>query len=148
METLTDTIERDARALLDEVDERGGAARAIEPGFFQEEIARSAYEQQLRVEARGRGGGGREPFADGQPIPPVPAPDYSALAAGQRRRLAAVRAKRDGGTAERALGRLQAAAQDAAAPLMAPILDAVRARATIGEMSDVLRNVWGEYQPR
>ncbi len=148
VESLTDTLEREARALLDEVDQRGGAARAIEQGYFQEAIARSAYEQQQRVEAGDEVVVGVNRFADGQPIPSVPAPDYSALAEGQRRRLAAVRAKRDGGNVTRALGRLQAAAQDAATPLMAPILDAVRARATIGEMSDVLRNVWNEYQPR
>ena len=81
-----------------------------------------------------------------EPVPSVPAPDYTALAAGQRARLAQLRERREAGAVQRALEALDAAARDAAAPLMEPILEAVRARATVAEISDVLRGVWGEYK--
>ena len=86
-------------------------------------------------------------MSDEQPIPSMSAPDYSALAAAQRRRLTEIRGKRDTGNVKRVLGVLERAARDSAAPLMDPILDAVRARATVGEISDVLRGVWGVYRP-
>src|SRR6185503_11889936 len=89
VEHLTNELERRALELLGKVDEMGGSERAIAGGFFQEEIARSAY--------------GREP-------PIIPSPDYSALERGQVARLAAVRAKRDGAAVERALAALGAAA--------------------------------------
>jgi methylmalonyl-CoA mutase N-terminal domain/subunit len=93
-------------------------------------------------------------FADGDEAPPVPAPDYSALEAEQVRRLADVRRRRDGAVVERAL----AAIGDAAGPytdesatrrphLMPLIIDAVRARATVGEISDALAGRWGVYRP-
>ena len=72
---------------------------------------------------------------------------YSALALAQRRRVAAQRGTREAGRVQRTLEALQAAGRDPAAPLMEPILDAVRARATVGEISDVLRGVWGVYRP-
>jgi methylmalonyl-CoA mutase, N-terminal domain len=148
VESLTDAMERDARRLLGEVDQRGGAARAIEQGYFQEAIARSAYERQRAVEAGDDVVVGVNRFADDRPVPSVSAPDYSALADAQRRRLGEARARRDGAKVERALGELDEAARETGAPMMPAILEAVRARATVGEISDVLREVWGEYQPR
>jgi methylmalonyl-CoA mutase N-terminal domain/subunit len=148
VESLTDAMERDARRLLGEVDQRGGAARAIEQGYFQEAIARSAYERQRAVEAGDEVVVGVNRFADDRPAPSVSAPDYSALADAQRRRLSEARARRDGAKVERALGELDEAARQTGAPMMPAILEAVRARATVGEISDVLREVWGEYQPR
>jgi methylmalonyl-CoA mutase, N-terminal domain len=147
VEALTDEMERGARRLVEEVESQGGAARAIERGFFQAAIARSAYEQQRAVESGEQVVVGVNEYADDREVPSIPAPDYSALAAGQRRRLAERRGMRDAGCVRRALDELQAAARVAAAPLMEPILDAVRARATVGEISDVLRGVWGEYRP-
>jgi len=69
------------------------------------------------------------------------------LAAAQRRRVAELRGKRESGTVKRTLGQLEAAAGDPTALLMEPIIEAVRARATVGEISDVLRKVWGVYRP-
>jgi methylmalonyl-CoA mutase N-terminal domain/subunit len=77
----------------------------------------------------------------------VPAPDYSALAEGQRARLAEVRQRRPAGPVRTALDALRQAAHERQAALMPSILEAVRARATVGEISDVLREVWGEYRP-
>jgi len=147
VEALTDRLERDARALLDEIERAGGAARAVERGMFQEAIARSAYAQQRAVESGDSMVVGVNQYADDQAIASVPAPDYPALAAEQRQRTAQARGMRDAGRVKRALDELQAAARVAAAPLMEPIIDAVRARATVGEISDVLRAVWGEYRP-
>ena len=146
VEALTTDMERGARRLVDEIESQGGAARAIERGFFQDAIARSAYEQQRAVESGERVVVGVNEYLVEEPAPSVPAPDYTALAAGQRARLVQLRERREAGAVQRALEALDAAARDAAAPLMEPILEAVRARATVAEISDVLRGVWGEYK--
>ncbi|HEY6209872.1 MAG TPA: methylmalonyl-CoA mutase family protein [Gemmatimonadales bacterium] len=147
VEHLTDQLEREARALIAEIEDAGGAARAVEQGVFQAAIARSAYEQQKALESEETVVVGVNKYADDLTIPSVPAPDYSALAAAQRQRVAEQRGMRDAGCVMRALGDVAAAARDAAAPLMEPIIDAVRARCTVGEISDVLRGVWGVYKP-
>ncbi len=147
VEALTDRMEREARVLLDDIERAGGAARAIERGLFQQAIAKSAYAQQRAIESGEAVVVGVNEYADDQAIPSVPAPDYTALAVQQRERLAEIRGKRDAGRGKRALEEVAAAATDPAAPLMEPIIAAVRARATVGEISDVLRGVWGEYRP-
>ncbi len=147
LESLTDEIERKARALVDEIEERGGAARAIEQHYFQDAIARSAYEQQRRIEDGTDVVVGVNRFVDDAPGPSVPAPDYSELAAAQRRRLAETRTRRDRGTVERTVAALREAARSGSAPLMDLIIDAVRARATVGEISDAFRDEWGVYRP-
>lgn len=153
VEHLTSELERQAEALLARVDELGGAAEAVAAGFFQEEIARSAYAHQLRVESGQTTIVGVNRFTDDQPPPDIPSPDYSSLEREQVGRLARMRANRDAGAVTRALDALGAAAagyggDDAAserAPLMPLIVEAVRARATVGEISDVLAGVWGRY---
>ena len=147
VEALTDRVEREARGLLEEIERTGGAARAVEQGRFQDAIARSAYEAQRAIESEESLVVGVNEYADEQDVPSVPAPEYSALALAQRRRVAAQRGTREAGRVQRTLEALQAAGRDPAAPLMEPILDAVRARATVGEISDVLRGVWGVYRP-
>ena len=139
-------IEAGARALIAEVDALGGAARAIELGFFQEAIARSAYEIQKAQESGEMVVVGVNRFADGSPPPVIEAPDFSALEAQQRARLAESRRRRDQARVTATLATLRAAAAGTT-PLMPPILDAVRARATLGEISDTLRDVWGVYRP-
>jgi methylmalonyl-CoA mutase N-terminal domain/subunit len=156
VEELTNTLERDATALLARVDELGGAAKAITAGFFQEEIARSAYEFQLRVERGETTIVGVNRFADDAEPPVIPTPDYSALEREQVGALAKVRSSRDAkavaatlaalGHAAKALGR-EATSESVRAPLMPLIIDAVRARSTVGEISDVLRAEWGSYRP-
>ena len=148
LEALTDRLETSARKLVDEVETGGGAVQAIEQGFFQQAIAQSAYEQQRDVEAGKQVVVGVNEYVTGEPVPPIPAPDYSKLADAQRKRVAELRGRRDGGRVKRLLGALEAAARESNAPLMEPILESVRARATIGEISDVLRNVWGVYDAR
>ncbi|HSD33563.1 MAG TPA: methylmalonyl-CoA mutase family protein [Gemmatimonadales bacterium] len=147
VERLTDELEGAAAALIDDVEALGGAARAIEQGYFQHAIARSAYEQQRRIEAGEQVVVGVNQFDDGSGVPTVPQPDYRALAVAQQRRVAEARARRDAAGVEHALAALRQAARTPDGPLMPRILDAVRARATVGEISDVLRAVWGEYRP-
>jgi methylmalonyl-CoA mutase N-terminal domain/subunit len=146
VESLTDEIETSARALIEEVDGLGGAAKAIERGFFQEAIARSAYELQKKQESGETVVVGVNRFTDASPPLQIKAPDFSALEADQRARLEQVRKRRDGAAVTRALAVVRAAA-DGIQSLMPPILDAVRARATLGEISDTLRKVWGTYRP-
>jgi methylmalonyl-CoA mutase, N-terminal domain len=153
VETLTNELERQAMALLERVDAVGGAVRAIAAGFMQEEIARSAYEQQMRVERGESVIVGVNRFSDGTEPPSIPTPDYSALERGQVERVRSVRAKRDSAAADRALASLRetsrpyAASSSARPALMPLIIDAVRARATVGEIADTLRGSWGEYRP-
>jgi methylmalonyl-CoA mutase N-terminal domain/subunit len=153
VEELTTALEQAAMQLLARVDELGGAARAIEAGFFQQEIGRSAYEHQLRVERGETVIVGVNRFSDGSEVPVVPAPDYSALEREQVARLAGMRQRRDGPRLGAALNALREAAdgylQTSASrtPLMPLIVEAVRARGTVGEISDCLRSRWGTYRP-
>ena len=146
VEHLTDTIEREARALVDDVEHQGGAVPCIERGVFQEAIARSAYAAQQAVERGEQVVVGVNRYAEETAAPGGAMPDYVALAAGQRERVAEARRRRDRPTVEKALASLRSAAA-ATEPLMPLILDAVRTRATVGEISDALRAVWGVYRP-
>ena len=146
VEHLTDTIEREARALVDEVERQGGAVPCIERSVFQEAIARSAYAAQQAVERGEQVVVGVNRYAEETTAPTAAVPDYVALAAGQRERVAEARRRRDRTNVEKALGSLRSAAASTE-PLMPLILDAVRARATVGEISDALRAVWGVYRP-
>jgi methylmalonyl-CoA mutase, N-terminal domain len=155
VEHLTSELERQALDLLGKVDELGGSERAIAAGFFQEEIARSAYEFQLRVESGETVIVGVNRFGDGQEPPVIPAPDFSALERTQVGALRAVRSRRDPKGLARALAALREAASGYAgggdgtgrAELMPLIIDAVRARASVGEISDTLAGAWGTYRP-
>ena len=151
VEHLTSELEEHALELLRRVDELGGAERAIASGFFQDEIARSAYDYQLRVERGETVVVGVNRFSDGAESPVVPTPDYSRLEREQVERTRAARAQRDRTTWNRALTALRAAADTSSgafrAPLMPRIIDAVRARATLGEIADALAASWGVYRP-
>ncbi len=154
VEELTNTLEREALALLARVDALGGAAQAIAAGFFQEEIARSAYEHQMRVERSEATIVGVNSFTEGAAPVVLATPDYSALEREQAARLRAVRSARDAATVSAALAALGAAARGfergaatSRAHLMPLIIDAVRARASVGEISDVLSAEWGAYRP-
>ena len=149
VESLTNELERRAMALIEKVDELGGSEQAIAAGFFQEEIARSAYEFQLRMESGETVIVGVNAFTDAEPPPAIPAPDYSALERAQSDRVARVRAARDGTRVAAALTALSTAAERPGAGervhLMPHIIDAVRARASVGEIADTLASKWGVY---
>ncbi len=145
VEDLTNRIEAGARALIDEITGMGGAARAIEKGFIQEAIAASAWSLQQAQEAGEMVVVGVNAFQDDAPPPTLEIPDYGALAARQRATLVAARAARDGNRVSTTLDALRMAA-DGTGELMPAILDAVRARASLGEISDTLRAAWGTYR--
>ena len=143
VESLTDAIEAKARAYLDEVEARGGAAKAIE--WCQDEIHRSAYAHQLAVESGERpvvGVNVHRVDEDGQSIV---TPAFEALEQTQRERLAALRARRDQDAVRRSLAAIDDAAASGA-NLLPPMIDAVKALATLGEISDVLRDRWGTWR--
>ena len=142
MEALTDEVEGRARGYLERIEELGGAARAIE--FMQEEIHKAAYGFQQDVEAGRRKVVGVNEQVEDERAPRIGQPDYSALEDGQKGRLAALKERRDDHLVREALRRIRDAA-GTDANLMPPIIAAVRAEVTLGEISDVLRDVWGTY---
>ncbi len=145
VEALTAQVETQARALLAEVERRGGAAKAIAEGFVQEAIHRSAYAAQRAIESGDEVVVGVNRFGDETPLVTPRAPDYSALAAKQIARLNAARGKRDQSATARALEAVHAAAAAPRAPLMESIIEAVRARTTLGEITAAMERVWGRH---
>ena len=143
VESLTNTLEEEARAYLEKVAELGGAARAL--AFFQEEIHQAAYAHQLAVERGDRQVVGVNTLQAEEPQPRIAAPDYSRLEQAQRERLAALRARRDQSRVDSLLTGLRerAAGNDNLLPLM---VEAVKAEATLGEISDALRAEWGVWR--
>jgi methylmalonyl-CoA mutase N-terminal domain/subunit len=149
VERLTSELETRAAELIAKVDELGGSEKAIAAGFFQEEIARSAYEHQMRVEAGETVIVGVNRFADDEAALTIPAPDYSSLEKSQVKSVKAVRKSRDPANATNALAALTKASGETSRQthLMPLIIDAVRARATVGEISSALAENWGYYRP-
>jgi len=123
----------------------GGMVEAIERGFPQKEIAESSYRFQQGVERKERVIVGVNDFVqEDEPPLEILYIDESASDK-QLAKLASLRKTRDGDRVKRSLDALRAAARTTE-NLMPPILDAVRAYATVGEMCDALREVWGEYE--
>ncbi len=157
IEHLTGEIERQAQEHIERIDAMGGALAAIERGYVQQEIADAAYRYQRKVETGDRivvgvnecqvheGRVGLERLV----VDP-------AIEERQRARLAALRARRDGERASAALARIEEAARapdgstalTTGEPLMSLFVAAVEAGCTLGEICDVLRQVWGEHRPR
>ncbi|HEX6202868.1 MAG TPA: methylmalonyl-CoA mutase family protein, partial [Thermoanaerobaculia bacterium] len=145
IERWTDDIVRAAREYLAKIADLGGARAAVERGFQQHEIAEAAYRAQRDVEeGRAKVVGVNVHREEEEPEVELLALDPAAEEA-QVARLAAFRAGRDGERAAGALAALEAAARDDV-NLMPPILDAVRARATLGEIAHALRRVYGEHR--
>jgi methylmalonyl-CoA mutase N-terminal domain/subunit len=143
IEALTTRLETLARKTIEQVDAMGGMVAAIEQGFPQREIQRSAYEHQLEVERRERIVVGVNAFEQDSPPLPVTTIDPRRESE-QVERLRALRARRDPGPHAAALERLREAARGSA-NVLPFILDAVKAFATVGEISAVLRDEWGEH---
>jgi methylmalonyl-CoA mutase N-terminal domain/subunit len=143
VEALTTRLEQEASALIERIDELGGAARAI--GFFQDEIQRSAYAHQRALEAGDIGVVGVNCFRTDEPPPRIAAAAFAELEAAQRERLQQHRARRSADHVTAMLARIASAAAgtDNLLPL---IIDAVKAGATLGEISDVLREAWGVFR--
>jgi methylmalonyl-CoA mutase, N-terminal domain len=143
VESLTTRLEQEALALIRRVDELGGAARAIE--MFQDEIHRAAYEHQQAVERDEIGVVGVNRYRIEEAPARIEMAAFAELEVRQRAGLDALRRRRDAAAAERVLEAVRAAARGTA-NLMPPLVEAVRAGATLGEISDVLRAEWGVYR--
>jgi methylmalonyl-CoA mutase, N-terminal domain len=146
VESLTGELEALATAYLEKIEGMGGAVNAIEQGFYQDEIHEAAFRIQQGIEAGDRVVVGVNRFVD---------PEESALelqhvseadTAKQTERLHALRASRDQAAVDAALEAVSTAARGTA-NLLPPMKEALQARATLGEVSDVLREVFGEYRP-
>lgn len=147
IESLTDTIEREAQVLMDAIERRGGMVKAIEQRFPQSEIERAAYEYQRAIETGQRVIVGVNQFVDpdGEASPVATMKVDPSIEAGRVKVLQGLRAGRDGGAVRACLAELKDAAADSRRGLMDGIVKAARAGATVGEMSDALRGVFGEY---
>jgi methylmalonyl-CoA mutase N-terminal domain/subunit len=144
VESLTDEIEARADAYIRKIDELGGAVQAISKGYVQREIQDAAYAWQKQVEAKEQVVVGVNAFRSEDPPVPVMKVD-PALEERQAARVKALRARRDGAAARRTVDAVRAAAKGRE-NLMPAILAAVKAEATLGEISDALRDVFGEYR--
>lgn len=144
VEALTDEMERQARDYFRRIDDLGGVLPAIDRGFFQREIIEAAVRTQQEIERGERVIVGVNDFVQDEDIKvPILEMDVDGYSR-QMDRLADVRRSRDNRAVKSRLADLRVAAQDSA-NLMPPILEAVREYATLQEMMDVLRDVWGEY---
>ncbi len=146
IESLTDDLEKKAVEYLDKIDELGGAVKAIESGYQQREIHNAAYTYQQAVEQKKEIVVGVNEFVIQDEQPPDLLKIDPALEQRQQAKVAKVRAERNQAAADKALAAVTAAAKDET-NLMPPIVDAVRAYATLGEISDAMREVFGEYRP-
>jgi methylmalonyl-CoA mutase N-terminal domain/subunit len=145
IEALTDRVEQLAREYLEKIDAMGGMLRAIETGYVQREIQESAYRYQRAIESQDEIVVGVNRFQiDAEPPVPLLHID-AALEQEQVERLRALRARRDAKTTEAALDKLEQTATTTE-NLLPRILECVEAYATVGEISNRLRRVWGEYR--
>jgi methylmalonyl-CoA mutase N-terminal domain/subunit len=146
VESLTNRVEEEALAYLARIAELGGAVKAIEEGYVQREIQDAAYEYQKRVESGERVVVGLNKFQVAEGAPKGLLKVDPAVGERQVASLRALRARRDGAAVAAALRAVDAAARGSE-NMMPPILEAVRAYATLGEICDAMRAVFGEYRP-
>jgi methylmalonyl-CoA mutase N-terminal domain/subunit len=145
VETLTLDMEREALQYFETIDRMGGMVAAVEQGYPQREIAESAYRFQQAVERRDKVIVGVNEFATAGETPVPTLYIDEGTAERQLESLAALKRERSADAVTRTLDALKRAAE-AGANTMPLLLDAVRAYATVGEMCDALREVWGEYE--
>jgi methylmalonyl-CoA mutase N-terminal domain/subunit len=145
IEELTNQVEARAREYLEKIEALGGMLRAIEKGYVQREIQEAAYRYQRAIESQEEivVGVNRFQIEDEPPVPLLRID--AALERAQVERVCALRARRDAQATEAALGKLEQAAATTE-NLLPRILECVEAYATVGEISNRLRRVWGEYR--
>ncbi len=159
VESMTDDVEEAAHALIGQVEELGGAVWAIEKGFQKNEIERSAYQAALEIDNEERVVVGVNRYRSDEEEPYEPLRVDPAIGEAQAAKLARLREERDGAEVTRRLDELRALAEkeggqaesgDVSAGgsnLLYPMREALRAKATVGEVCDALREVWGVYIP-
>jgi methylmalonyl-CoA mutase N-terminal domain/subunit len=146
VESLTEAVEAGARAYLDKIDSMGGSVAAIEAGFLQDEIEQAAFAYAKAVDDGEKVIVGVNKYVTEEAEPAEVFPIDPALQAEQIQRVRDVRASRDQAAVDAALADISAAARGTQ-NLLVPMKEALRRRATLGEVSDVLRDVFGVYQP-
>jgi len=147
IEALTDAIEAQASAYITKIDQLGGALRAVEEGFIQREIQDAAYKTQRAIEESEQIVVGVNQYQSDESVKPDLLRVDEQVRLDQISALQQVRATRDNQQVHAILGRIEAAAKEPNAPLMPLFVEAVEAYATLGEISDTLRGVFGEYIP-
>jgi methylmalonyl-CoA mutase N-terminal domain/subunit len=145
IESVTHEIEKQVEAIIRKVDDLGGAAAAIEKGYYDQVITRGAYKYQKAIESGERVIVTVNKFAQQGRIPQKDFKVDPAVEQKQVAKLKRLRMRRDQGAVKTSLAEIKAAAQGDE-NLFAPILKAVKNYATIGEICDALREVWGEWQ--
>jgi methylmalonyl-CoA mutase N-terminal domain/subunit len=146
IESLTDDLEAAALALIQAVEDRGGAVAAIEQGFQKNEIESSAYRVAQQIDSGDRTVVGVNKFLTNGEEPYEPLRVDPQIESDQCERLAVLRAERDNHAVTRALGDLRRAAAGTD-NVLPPLREALKLRATGGEVANALRDVWGVYQP-
>ena len=146
IESLTDELQKQAEEIIEKVEKAGGAVKAIETGFMQSEIQNSAYQYQLEIEDNKKVIVGVNKFQT-KYTPPTNLLEVDPAARElQMAKIKELKATRDNAKVKDALATLKKAAEGTD-NLYPPILEAVKAYATLGEISDTLRDVFGEYSP-
>ena len=144
VEGLTDAVEERAEAYIEAIDALGGASKAV--NYMQEEIHQAAYRFQMDIEEGSRTVVGLNAFQEAEVSTPARGPEYGALEHQQKERLQALKVGRDQENASQAKEAVRSAAAGGD-NLMPPIIDAVKAYVTLGEIHAVLRDEWGTYDP-
>jgi methylmalonyl-CoA mutase N-terminal domain/subunit len=143
VEHLTSRLGAMAADYIGRLEELGAQSSAIR--FMDEEIQAAAYAHQIALERGETEVVGVNVYAEGDHEPELPAPDFAGLQRLQRRRLAEVLSRRDSNGVRQALNAVEDAASSGA-NLLPPIIEAVKARATLGEISATLEDLWGRYK--
>ncbi len=147
IEQLTDEIETGVFEYIKKIDEMGGALRAIEQNYIQDEIADSAYKYQQSIEDGSQLIVGVNSFRSDEAVKPQTLEIDPKIAELQSEKLASLKKERNSSAVESSLTELSRAAEGTE-NTMPKILECVRSKATLGEISDALRKVFGEYKPR
>ncbi|MCE7078636.1 methylmalonyl-CoA mutase [Streptomyces sp. ST2-7A] len=147
VESMTDAVEAAALDLMRQVEDRGGAVEAIEQGFQKSEIERTAYRIARETDAGERVVVGVNRFRLDEEEPYEPLRVDPTIGAQQAERLERLRAERDQEAVDSALAALREAASGESDNVLYPMREALRARATVGEVCHLLREVWGAYVP-
>ena len=146
IESLTDSLEKEASKIMDHIDDLGGASASIETGYMQTEIQEASVSWQHEVESNERTIVGVNAFVDpSEDATPIFRPNHE-VADAQLSRLAELRKNRKSGEVQSVLDKLRTDA-NSQENLMPTIIEAVRSYATLGEICGVLREEWGEYTP-
>jgi len=146
IEALTDEIEKRAAEYIAQIDALGGALRAIERGYIQNEIQDAAYRYQQAIESKEQIVVGLNEFTIDETLNIERLKIDPAIEQAQRAKVAAVRARRDANRASELQTRLEAAARGSET-LLPLFIECVENDLTLGEICNTLRGVWGEYRP-